>query len=135
MEPTDSTRLALYQLLGRVFYATAKADQDINEAEVATLKRVVKEQWLQVEESTDEFDSDAAHQIEIVFDYLLANEADESNALEDLEKFKLAHPSVFTAEISKLIMDTASKIASSFAKRNKSELVFLSKLFLILKED
>ena len=134
MEPKDTTMLAFYQLLGRVFYATAQADSEINEEEVTDLKQVVKEQWLEVEDTTDEFDSDAAYQIEIVFDYLLENDVTSDNVLNDLEEFKSVHSSLFTSGMSKLIMDTSSKIASSFAKRNKSELVFLSKLWLILKD-
>ena len=134
MEHKDTTMLAFYQLLGRVFYATAQADNDINEEEVRVLKRVVKEQWGEVDDLRDEFNSDAAYQIEIVFDYLLKNEAREENVLNDLKEFRSVHSSLFSVRMTKLIMDTSSKIASSFAKRNKSELVFLSKLWLVLKD-
>ena len=134
MESKDTTMMAFYQLLGRVFYATAQVDGKIDDAEISTLKRVVRDEWLEVEDAIDGFGSDAAHQIEIIFDYLLENDAIEKNVLNDLEEFKSTHSSLFTPEMSKLIMDTSSKVASSFAKRNKSELVFLSKLWLILKE-
>lgn len=126
--------LSFYRLLGKVFYATAKADGVVHEQEIATLKQIVRDRWLDVEDTTDEFDSDAAYQIEIVFDYLVENDSEEENVLEDLEEFKSIHSSLFTPEISKLIMDTASDIAASFAQSNKSEVVFLSELFLVLKE-
>lgn len=134
MEPKKSTMLAFYQLLGRVFYATAQADKEINEAEIDTLKQLVKDQWMAVEDAVDEFELDAAYQIEIVFDYLLENDVIEEDVLRDLKEFKSMHGRLFTKQMAELIMETASKIASSFAKRNKSELVFLSKLFLILKD-
>ncbi|NVK64916.1 MAG: hypothetical protein HWE22_10035 [Flavobacteriales bacterium] len=133
MEPKDSTMTSFYQMLGRVFYATAQADNHVHEKEVATLKQIVKDLWLDVEDATDEFSSDAAFQIEIVFDYLLENEIVVENVLEDLNEFKSIHTSLFTEKMSKLIMDTASKIAASFAQSNKSEVVFLSELWLVLK--
>ncbi len=133
MEPKDSTMTSFYQMLGRVFYATAQADNHVHEKEVATLKQIVKDLWLDVEDATDEFSSDAAFQIEIVFDYLLENEIVVENVLEDLNEFKAIHTSLFTEKMSKLIMDTASKIAASFAQSNKSEVVFLSELWLVLK--
>jgi hypothetical protein len=136
MEPTNLTFLAFYQLLGRVFYATAQADNEIHEKEIETMKQVVKDHWLALEDSLDEFGSDAAFQIEIVFDHLLENDqVVGESVLDELEEFKSSHPSLFTPEVGKMIMDTSSKIASAFAKRNKSESVFLSQLFLTLKND
>lgn len=133
MEPKDATMTSFYEMLGRVFYATAQADNHVHEKEVATLKQIVKDVWLDVEDATDEFDTDAAYQIEIVFDYLLENNVMVENALEELKEFKSIHASLFTEKMSKRIMDTASKIASSFAQSNKSEVVFLSELWLVLK--
>lgn len=134
MKHTKKTMLSFYRLMGKIFYATAKADGQIHENEVATLKQLVRDRWLNLEETTDEFDTDAAYQIEIVFDYLVDNDSEEENILDELEDFKDIHSSLFSPEISKLIMDTASDIAASFAQSNKSEVVFLSELWLILKE-
>jgi len=123
MESKDSTMHSFYQLLGRVFYATAKADDDVHKDEINTLKQALREDW-----------SGEASPIEVAFDQLVEKDEEEKEALNDFKAFKSQHPDLFTDERSKLIMDTASKIASSFAKRNKSELVLMSQLFLILKD-
>ncbi len=124
----DNTMFNFYQLLGRVFYAAAQADKVIRQEEVLELKRIVTEVWLDVDDSTDEFNTDAAFQIEIAFDYLLNNDAVIDGVINELKTFKSIHASIFSAEMNALILATASKIISSFAKKNKAELVFFNQL-------
>lgn len=133
MNVSDATMMAFYQLLGRVFYAAAQADKMIHEEEVKALKQLVRERWLDVEDSLDAFGTDAAYQIEIVFDYLLQNELNSDNVIQELTVFNEEHPSLFTREVVELIMETTTKIISSFAQTNKSEVVFLSQLHLLLR--
>lgn len=130
---SDDTMISFYQLLGRVFYAVAMADKKVEKNEILALKQLVKEVWLDVDNTVDEFESDAAFQIEIVFDYLLNNTV-EADVLKDLKTFKSHYPSIFTPNMIERIMDTSYKIASAFAKRNKSELVFLSQLRFLLTD-
>ncbi len=134
MKSSDSTMLSFYQLLGRVFYAAAQADKVVREEEVETLKKLVREIWLDLEDATDAFNEDAAYQIEIVFDYLLQNDLDADSVLQELTDFKNEHSSVFTPEVVEMIMTTTSKIISSFAQTNKSEVVYLSQLHMILRK-
>jgi hypothetical protein len=134
MKRKNETMVRLYQLLGRVFYAAAQADSVIRAEEISALKQIVKEVWLDVDETFDDFQSDSAHQIEIVFDYLLEDEIQVEDALEQLKEFKKIHSSLFTVEVSNLIMETAHRIISAFAKRNKSELIFMSQLQLIIEK-
>ena len=133
MNVSDATMMAFYQLLGRVFYAAAQADKMIHEEEVKALKQLVRKRWLDVEDSLDAFGTDAAYQIEIVFDYLLQNELNSDNVIQELTVFNEEHPSLFTREVIELIMETTTKIISSFAQTNKSEVVFLSQLHLLLR--
>ena len=134
MERKNTTMVSFYQLLGRIFYATAQADKVIRPEEITELKQMVKDVWIDLEDAADEFNSDAGYQIEIVFDYLLENDIIVENAIKDLKEFKRIHASLFTDQINALIMETAGRIASSFAKRNKSELVFLSQLQIALEK-
>jgi hypothetical protein len=134
METKDATMVTFYQLLGRIFFASAQADKVVQPEEVSELKQIVKDVWLGVDNSTDEFNSDAAFQIEIVFDHLLNNEVVIEDAINDLKSFKAIHSSLFTTQVNELIMETTSRIVSSYAKRNKSELVFLSQLHLVLEK-
>ena len=132
MKTTNETMVELYQILGRVFFAMAQADKVIRPEEIETLKKIVKDDWLHVDETFDEFASDSAYQIEIVFDYLVENELDAGDVLYQLTEFKRIHTHLFNPQLKDLILKSAHKIASSFARRNKSELVFLSQLQLIL---
>jgi len=134
MEMKDTTMTTFYQLLGRIFYAAAQSDKVVRPEEVATLKTIVKELWLDVDDATDQFNSDAAFQIEIVFDYLVKNEIIIEDAINELKAYKTIHSAIFTHQIVDLILETTSRIISSFAKRNKSELVFFSQLQFALTD-
>ncbi|MEX1192137.1 MAG: hypothetical protein WEA99_09200 [Brumimicrobium sp.] len=134
MEKKDETMVAFYQVLGRLFYAAAQADKVIRPEEVQAMKQMVKEEWLDVEDTFDDFNSDSAYQIEIVFDYLLSNDVVVENVIGELKEFKKIHSSLFTDEMNTLILTTTNKIASAFAQKNKSELVFLSQLQIVLSQ-
>ena len=134
MEIKDVTLVSFYQLLGRIFYATAQADKVIRPEEVSELKQIIKNVWLDADNVIDQFNSDAAFQIEIVFDYLLDNEIIVEGIINQVKSFKSIHKSLFTKNTIELIMKTALGITSSFAKNNKSEVVFLSQLRLALEK-
>ena len=81
MERKDETIVALYQLLGQIFYAAAQADKTVRPEEIAELKQIVKDDWLDLENTVDEFNSDSAYQIEIVFDYLVDKDIIQENVI------------------------------------------------------
>jgi len=49
--------------------------------------------------------------------------------------FKKEHPSLFTPQISQLIIKTAVAIAESFSKKNKSELKLITELRDVLFQE
>lgn len=124
-----------YQNLGKLFYAVAAVDLEVNQAEINKLKEVVKKYWLDVDDVEDAFGTDAAYQIEIVFDWLNDNDNVRNSKMlyEDFVKYKNEQKHLFTKKVKQLIMKTASEIAQSFAGKNKSELILLAKLNLELK--
>lgn len=122
----------LYQNLGKLFYAVAASDKVVREEEKKTLKNIVKEDWLKVDDFKDEYGSDAAYYIEIIFDWLDENQPPAFNAFDDFKNFKKENEELFTPAIKKLIWKTADQIASSFSGKNKSELIMLSQLKAIL---
>ena len=101
----------LYENLGKLFYAIAKADSRVHGKEISKLRSFIRKYWLEVDGLEDEFGTDAAFQIESVF-----------------------NGGLFTAFIKVLILDTAHAISNSFAGKNKAELVMLGKLELLLKK-
>jgi len=107
MTPSNSTMISFFQQLGKVFYSVAMADNNIRNEEVDKLKKVLQTQWLGLDETTDSFGSDSAYQIEIVFDWLI--EIDWNDSEDVLNEFK-------------------------FSGKNKSELVLISQLESILSK-
>jgi len=134
MKTQKRVSLDFYQNLGKLFYAIAAADKKVHQVESNKLKEFVKKQWLEVDTLEDAYHTDAAYQIEIVFDWLNNNEFKADTCFEDFISYKKEHPSLFTKEIKKLIMKTANAIAASFSGINKSELIILAKLDMELKK-
>ena len=123
-----------YQNLGKLFYALALTDNNIHPEEIAQLHKLVKVHWLDLDESLDDFNEDAAYQLAVVFDWLseqsnLTSEA----AYQDFIDYSFEHAYFFDEHIKKLIRTTASSIAGVFAGTNKSELIFLARLEADLK--
>ena len=134
MRPSEKIGNELYQNLGKLFYAIAMADKKVVQEEVKKLKEDVRKYWLSVDDIEDEFGTDAAFQIEIVFDWLQNEELESQLYFEEFMDFYKAHPSKFNDRIKELIWLTADDIASSFAGKNKSELILLGKLKMVLQQ-
>ncbi|MEH6681293.1 MAG: hypothetical protein V7724_12140 [Sediminicola sp.] len=126
---------SFYQALGELFYAVAMADNVVKPVEIQKLKEAVKEYWLDLDEAEDDYGTDAAYQIEIVFDYLMDAEGDAETHFESFKEFYGDHSEKFDDTIKSLIMETAHSIASSFAGKNKSELMLLANLQLLLQKN
>lgn len=134
MDTSEKPQLLFYQKMGELFYAVAAADKVVREAEYTALKNIVTEKWKDLDEYEDPFQTDAAHQIEIVFDWFDYEELDANDCFDSFADYKKENPSLFTSERKKLIWETANVIAAAFAGKNKSELIMLAKLKNILKD-
>ncbi|WP_304234618.1 hypothetical protein [Jiulongibacter sediminis] len=134
MKPSNETMLAFYQQLGKVFYGIAHVDGTVRFDEVEKLDIVVKNHWLPLEDTFDEFETDSAYQIEIVFSWLNENDWDQENILPDLKDFMKEHPKLFSKANRQLIYDTAEQIAESFHGMNKKEKSYLIELGHLLDD-
>ena len=117
-----------YQNLGKLYCAMAMTDGTVRPVEVKRLRKYVRQHWLDVDGLEDEFGTDSAFQIEIVFDWLQEEENEGNEYFLDFRAFYKEHPEKFPPAIKRLIIETADSIASSFAGKNKSEIVFLQQL-------
>ncbi|SNZ00735.1 hypothetical protein [Flagellimonas pacifica] len=117
-----------YQSLGKLYYAMAMTDGMVRPVEVERLRKYVRQHWLDVDGMEDEFGTDSAFQIEIVFDWLQEEKKVGSTYFSDFEEFYKEHPEKFGPKVTKLVIETADSIASSFAGKNMSEMVFLRQL-------
>ncbi|WP_273568530.1 hypothetical protein [Maribacter halichondriae] len=133
MEYSEKIGNELYQNLGKLFYSVAMADESVHTKEIDKLRSFIRKYWLDVDAIEDEYGEDAAFQIETVFDWHLDNEKDGDETFAEFEEFYKDHEKKFTPFIKVLILDTAYAIANSFSGTNKSELILLGKLRLILE--
>lgn len=122
-----------YRSLGHLFYAIASADKKIRKEEIDTLNKTVKELWLSVDDYTDNFGTDSAYQIEVVFDWLLEEGVSSEDCFKNFKAFYEENTSLFNPKIKHLIIETADKIANSVAGRNKAELVVLANLSRLIQ--
>lgn len=134
MENTKKIGKELYENLGKLFYAIAMADSRVHAKEVSKLRSFIRKYWLEVDELEDEFGTDAAFQIESVFDWALDKESDSEVCFDEFKEFYKDNSNMFSKFIKVLILDTANAISNSFSGKNKAELVMLGKLELLLKE-
>lgn len=134
MDTSEKPQLLFYQKMGELFYAIAAADKVVREAEYNALKNIVSEKWKDLDDYEDPFHTDAAYQIEVVFDWFDYEELDANDCFDSFEDYKKENPKLFTEERKKLIWETANIIANAFAGKNKSELIMLAKLKKTLKE-
>jgi uncharacterized tellurite resistance protein B-like protein len=134
MKATIEEQKLFYSNLGKLFYAIAAADKTVAEKEIKTLKQIVNTEWLNLDGPKDESEVDAMRNIKITFDQLNKQKQDAKTCLAEFKSFKESHADLFTENVKQLIWKTANAIASSFSRRNKSELVFISELATILND-
>ena len=123
----------IYESLGYLFYSMAASDGKVRPAEVEKLKALIKEQWLPLENSRDEFGTDAGHYIDFSFDDANDQGMDPEDAF---AKFKLDYKenhARYDTGLRRMIFQTSSAIASAFAGNNKAELGKLAQLELLFK--
>jgi hypothetical protein len=121
-----------YQKVAYAAYAVAAADNHIAEQEMAALKEQVTQNWLELEDTTDEFGTDAAYQTEFVFDWLADNAPGSDAALEEFREYVSSVADLLTDDLKMQVVHLCNKIAISFHGANKSELGVLLKIQQIL---
>ncbi len=124
-----------YQKLGYLFYSIAYADRKVSEPEKSTMLSMIVEDWLSLDETTDPYGTDSAYQIHILFDFLTEKGFDSENAYVIFERYFKNHMEVFDDDIIDRIFHTAERIAQSLNGRNKSEVLALTRLHLLLGKE
>lgn len=110
----------LYKVLGGLFYHTAAVDGTVHASEKEKLHQLVQKNWKPVEQSTDEFGTDQASQIEFAFDFE-ESETINHSGLADFELFYKQHKPAFTPLIKDNILRTIYAVSSAFHGENKKE--------------
>lgn len=127
-------QIEFYQNLGKLFYAIAAADKMVHKDEVAALKKIINTDWLHLDGEKTAAEIDAMRQVKITFYDLVNKSENAKQCLQEFKHYKQENERLFKTEVKELIWETANKIVTSFANKNKSELIVLTDLGLILQK-
>ena len=119
----------LYQNLGKLFYAVAKADKEVRQLEIRQLREDIFTYWDTFSRVDDM--SDSAEHIQANFESLLQENAESDKCFEEFENYYYKNPTPFNAKVKEIIVRIAHNVAASFSRKNKSELIILAKLQLL----
>lgn len=134
MSYTEKPQIEFYQKLGELFYAIAASDKVVRDQEHKALSELIKKEWTSQDDYTDKFGTDAAYQMEIVFDWFEYEQMRAEDCFESFSDYVKEHPGLFSEDRAKLIWRTANAIANAFSGKNKSELIMLTKLKMLLQK-
>jgi len=129
----EQTMDKLHQNLGKLLYAMAMADKKINKEEIAALNAVIGKKWYELDSKPNGFVLNGHQEIIEVFNQLESIKAEGESCFKEFREFFKQHRNLFNEDLRKFIWDTAQAIASSFAQKNKSELILLAKLKMLLE--
>ena len=116
-----------YKSLSYLFYSIAASDKNIVSKEKRKIIELVEKYW-----SVKKDDLDSKTLIYSELKKLIGSKFNKEIAFDNFKDYYQNNSAVFSFELRKNIMDSAYEIANAFAKRNKSEVIILSKLHLIL---
>lgn len=107
-------------LLGKVFYAAAKADKTIKTEEIERFNEMIESEWHE------------DYGISKAFYHCINIGYNDDLLFDELKAHMEMYPEFFGYEMNEKIIKTAYKIVASFAQTNKSEIVFISRLRKLL---
>lgn len=110
--------------LAKLFYSVASADQVVAEEEVNAFKTLIKKEW----EAPKVLNK---HQVNIIlkeFKKLVATDASSNHCFESFKSYIENNKIRIKTSVKNLIWKTADGIASSYANKNKSEVILFAKL-------
>jgi len=99
------------------------------------LKNLVKLEWSALDEYTDEFGGNAVYQMEIAFDWFDYEQLDANDCFKIFTPYYKDHKNLFSENQKQLFWKTTNAIVSSFTGKNKSELILLAKLHLLVQKE
>lgn len=121
-----------FQKTGEILFAIAMADKKIAPQEYEALQNIIQEELKLSHLKEDELKH--ITQLKYTFDWMIENQKTIDNILIEYKEFISQNHELFTPEIKDFIYKTANRIAGSYANKNKSELIVLAKINLLLKD-
>lgn len=123
----------IYEKLGYLFYAIAAADGRVRQEEIDELRKTIQLCWLPLENSTDEFNTDASQYIFFSFDYLVVERMPPEEAYNIFEDYYKEHYRFFDDTIRHNLLSTAYSVSTVFREQNRNELDYLGRLEKLMR--
>lgn len=117
-----------YTELGRLLYAVANADDDINRKEKETITKLIQERMLQHEMDQDQFGTNEAWQTQFAFDTAEDSTLDPKAVLDEFLAYSDAHKKELSDEELQLGISLAEHLADVYRHKNKKENSMLTTL-------
>lgn len=133
MERTPKLPILFYEKVGELFYAIAAVDTKVRKEEFSSLKNCLNTYWNLFEVTGKDRSLKPIDILEASFKNAFRNKKDPKTCYEDFVKYKSNNSELFTQTHNKAIWNTANLIANSFSAVNKSEVIVLQKLKLLLQ--
>ena len=129
MIPTEQFPKEFYTQLANLFYAIAMADGKFVIEEKKKIKTIVEKHWNTI--LTNESSSN------LIYSRLkeLINNGDNLDVIYSIFKdFYFANPNYFSNQTKNKILHSLDEVAMGFSNKNKSELIFLSRIQLLFEK-
>jgi len=121
--------------IGFLVYAVASADKHITFEEKKVVHDIVNENWQLLADEEDPFGVRALDFIDKMFDVLETKEIRSEEAFSYFKEVYAENRDKFSSELVHFIIHICIKTGSAFNRMNKSELVLLSRIENLLKEN
>lgn len=116
-----------YKNIGTLFYAIAKADDNLAFEEYTKLTDCLNRDWQHIGHQNIE-------SIKKQFNALQSKDKSASKCYDIFIEYLHNNNDIFTAELKSLILKTANDIAYAYSKINKAELTYVAKLNIEFKK-
>ena len=123
-----------YAEVGKLLYAIAKADGSITPEEIKAIHKMVLNDLVPLENSTDEFGTDSAFYVEMEFDYLNENFQDPDVAFNSFVDYVDDHYTAFDYHLKDAVFRVAETLTRSFHETNIKDHYMILKLKEVLNQ-
>jgi len=113
----------LYKSIANLFYAVSMADKNMTVEEKKSIVKRVEANWSTSENKTDS---------ELIYETLrelIKEKVTSEEAYESFKEYYLAHKEEFSKNVIHDLLAASHEISSSYARKNKSELIILARLY------
>lgn len=120
--------------VGQIMYAVGICDGNLHLEEKGQIIKALAEYRNEIISNTH-IGQDELSSAECIVQEISTNGLDAWSYFDNFKNYFNSHSSEFSSELKDLILNSAKKIAFSYARQNKSEIVLLARTRLLLTSD